>query len=223
MNLSEIRTQFIDMSGRADFSADATGIARANWFINAGSRLLDGMIEKPDSETYRFELAAGKTLFTLRSLRYASEVTRTDANGQEIKLVKASNYEVRTGKIWDGWSYAPSGSDPMRRGERPNSWFVPAGDGYAMANIEVSPWAETSTVTVVGRFDSGGMSADTDTNWWSMVRPELLVKAALYQLETFYRNSSGAADWLAAIQLEITGVDHDAAARDLSGDMALGG
>jgi hypothetical protein len=42
---------------------------------------------------------------------------------------------------------------------------------------------------------------------WMGSYPELLLKAALWQLEISYRNTEGAKDWMQGIMQELTGID----------------
>jgi hypothetical protein len=50
---------------------------------------------------------------------------------------------------------------------------------------------------------------NSNNNYWTNVSPEILIKAALYQLEVFNRNTEGAKDWLNAIETETLGLEFD--------------
>lgn len=65
---------------------------------------------------------------------------------------------------------------------------------------------KTYTLAVKGVFRARELSHDNDTNVWTVIAPELLVKAAMYHLETTYRNSEGQRDLLEAIRFEVQGL-----------------
>jgi hypothetical protein len=64
-------------------------------------------------------------------------------------------------------------------------------------------------IEVWGMFYSPELSTNTDESFWSVVHPEVLLMAAMHQLEIMYRNTDGANDWLNAIQLEVSGLGKD--------------
>lgn len=75
----------------------------------------------------------------------------------------------------------------------------------------VPPTDEARSVEVEGYFYSKELREDFDTSFWTDVHPELLVKAACYQLEVFMRNFTGSQAVLAAIQMEAVGVSKNVA------------
>ena len=71
------------------------------------------------------------------------------------------------------------------------------------------PPDEAYVVEIWGLFYSPELSADVDESFWSVVHPEVLLMAALHQMEIMYRNTEGANDWLNAIMLEVGGLGKD--------------
>ena len=71
------------------------------------------------------------------------------------------------------------------------------------------PSDSTYSITVYGRFFSKTMDTGSDETFWSMRHPDLLVMAACYMLEVFYRNTEGQKDWLFAMRDLLQGIDSD--------------
>jgi hypothetical protein len=71
------------------------------------------------------------------------------------------------------------------------------------------PTDGTYTIEVWGLFYSPELASDTEESFWSVVHPEVLLMAAMHQLEVMYRNTEGANDWLNAINLEVSGLGKD--------------
>lgn len=61
------------------------------------------------------------------------------------------------------------------------------------------------------------MTADADETWWTLEAFETLITAALYMLERSYRNTEGAKDWLAGIQLDLDGLEKDVISEEIMG------
>jgi hypothetical protein len=60
-------------------------------------------------------------------------------------------------------------------------------------------------------------------SFWTEVHPSTLIKAALYELEGFYRNTEGQKDYLATLRSDVTGLDNDAVEQELVGTLQMGG
>jgi hypothetical protein len=85
-------------------------------------------------------------------------------------------------------------------------------------------------VSIYGLFYSPDLSATvaagvwTQTkSFWSEVYPETLIKAALMQVEMFYRNSEGVKDWESGVMKDISGFDKDAAEEEAVDISEMGG
>lgn len=76
--------------------------------------------------------------------------------------------------------------------------------------VLLGPPADTYyTITVVGIFRFDKLEDDTDTNYWTDEWSILLLYAAFFTLESFYRNTAGMRDWMNAITTIIFGIDSD--------------
>jgi hypothetical protein len=92
------------------------------------------------------------------------------------------------------------------------------GPYYGYRGIVWMPPADgTYTLEIWGTFFEKILTSDEDKNFWSVVYPEILLKAASYVLETTYRNTAGMRDWLNAIDLDLQGIDHNLVDQDISG------
>jgi hypothetical protein len=78
------------------------------------------------------------------------------------------------------------------------------------SGLIILPSPETTIVVELwGKFYSPELSDDTDESYWSTNVPETLLQAALYRLEVFYRNTTGAQDYLMGIMSDLTDIDKD--------------
>lgn len=101
--------------------------------------------------------------------------------------------------------------------------FIGDGQYNATAVLIGAPPDRTMQVTIFGRGYSRPLSADTDTSYWSVRDPELLLAAALYKLEEFYSNSEGQSDKMQAILDKLNDLDKDEAEYDSIGVERLEG
>lgn len=105
--------------------------------------------------------------------------------------------------------------DPEDFGEdntvfRYDYYDVQAGDHYAYRQIIFAPIPDQEyTISLFGDFDSQPLVDDADKNFWSVKYPHVLVMAAAYMMEIMWRNTQGASDWLAQINLSITLMDNN--------------
>lgn len=63
------------------------------------------------------------------------------------------------------------------------------------------------SLEVTGKFFSDPLIQDEDENFWTLRYPETLLKASLYELEVFYRNSEGAQDWFNAVKQDLLDIE----------------
>lgn len=214
-NLLDIRAQFVKLSGREDL-ASQTAIpydtdAGADWFINAGSRWLDGQQEQQKSiRLHEESLVAGEYQANILNLRAAIRVWAMDSASQSTELRKKD-------LDWMVENYADLGA--TGRGS-PAYWapFVSShspqqiGLGQAVeyeSVIFMPPTDQATTLRIYGLFYSAWLAVNTDENYWSVRQPHLLTLASLMILEGAYRNSAGYKDWRNQIEEHLIGIDKD--------------
>jgi hypothetical protein len=91
-----------------------------------------------------------------------------------------------------------------------SSWVNTISDWQTHNGVILLPPADGDyLVDVWGKFFSENLSDDSDTNFWTLSEPQILVKAALRELEVFHRNKQGQEDWELAIRSELLGMEKD--------------
>jgi hypothetical protein len=81
----------------------------------------------------------------------------------------------------------------------------------------MAPSDKAATITVVGQFKAKELDENDDQNFWSVHYPDLLIQAANYSLESFYRNTEGAKDWKNVMTDTLQGIDYNLVEEDISG------
>lgn len=241
MNLFELRQQFVVRSGRYDLVGEGGENAGADFFIQAGQRFLDrrSNMEAAQDAIHVGSLIAGESFLTLPacwliksvealkdhhsgwyplhrlhhrgSLRYAFK-----PSGGPLYYIEASDRDApRTQPRRACDIEAPADAFEHRELITPESW--------SFLTLEIFPKASiTTTIRVKGKFYSEPLLRDEDYNYWSINHPDTLLKAALYQLEIFYRNSEGAQDWLNSIQLDLTDLEQMEVLNSIEGKDEMG-
>lgn len=246
-----IRKKFCELSGRYDLmNADYTDNG-ADFFINAGQRHLDRLQNTGQMQAkYIQKVSAGTIKVYVAGLRTVKEVWAGNSTDGLIQLSKASltwlrqEYEEQLGSVTQGTPeyYAPaifrpypdtstttslSGyydiDDLILHGTVPNH--------YTYSGVIIAPPPdEEYYISVYGLYYSPELSATLlSGTWtqtksiWSEVHPDILITAALYKLETFYRNTEGAKDWKAALSTDISDMDKDFAEEESAEINQIGG
>jgi hypothetical protein len=240
MTLVEIRQKFVELSGRYDLVSSTTTWADsgANFFITAGQNFLDRLINIPETMASVFYAVAANqySLSFQQRCRSIKEVwvNNTDSRYQlEKKTLKElkENYVgvVSTIDVGMPLYYCIAGMRALETSEKLSlGTFLNLtnleGDGkHNYRGIIIAPPLDVEyIVEVIGQFYQPVLLYDTSQNYWTLEVPELLLKAALYQLEIFYRNSEGANDWLRAIQLEISDIEKDVVEEETSDTDMMG-
>jgi len=95
----------------------------------------------------------------------------------------------------------------------------------ANADVVVADHATSEDVTIQaeGLFLSAPLASDSSENFWTVNEPELLLKAAMRELEVMMRNTQGVKDWEAAIATELYALECDLVEDQLDDDNVLGG
>jgi hypothetical protein len=245
MTLTEVRTLFRTISGRYDLVNNDGSDNGANWYINQGIKVLDGLQETPASSArYQKDIAIGAYRFTLgpQYCRSIEEVWMMDSESR-WELEKVTLNWMRT-EYSEEFSSIDTGSPlyycPLIHGLGPDQKtlditgsdiyttqftydhedliFADQGSWYSYRGILWMPPSDSiATVEIVGKFFSAELSGDTDTNYWTVKQPMAVVQAACYVLESMNRNFEGARDWLGALGVPLTGIDHDFVGEEIAG------
>ena len=215
MTLSEIRTRFIELSGRRDLSAGA-----ADWYIQAGQRLLDRLPYdgKHQEAKWRFTLTAGTVEVKSSAIRAVKDV-RVETTDATYYLVRMKLGELREYfGAPDGFSSVTAGNPLYYAPYSTRSiTSITEADESSKGLFILPPPDVSYTVEVRGLFASAPLVANSDISFWTLMHPETLIQAAWYSLERFYRNKQGMEDHMTAITQDLQGLDFDVVEEDIAG------
>jgi hypothetical protein len=241
MTLVQLRQKFVEMSGRYDLVVNTSAWADngANFYINAGQRWLERQVTLPENTAKIFEaLTAGNYAITFQHSCRAIQSVFVENKTDRYELTKITLKQLK--KLY---------SEPANVTERgaPAYWapaelravettaknslatFIDSTHAETDTKynysgiIVVPPVDETYVVTISGLFGQKVLTVDADTNWWTLEAPDTLLKAALYQLESFSRGTENAKVWLSALETEIFGIEKDAVEAEISDIDAMEG
>ncbi len=223
MNLKEVRTQFIETSGRYDLVLDTEEYLDngADFYIQAGAKMLDQLDDSGAEAGTVFVTAKVSDYYKfIPQLRVVEEVWAYD-NQVRKQLTECDRDELRyffPNKIISNSTGYPAIYFPgsFKIGNVDSNDNVPefmvrlSGDHSVPNGIIFPPTDRALTLEIIGKFFSDPLEKCGDENFWSVNYPILLLWAALYHLEVTYRNTQGATDWLNAIHLKLQGISFDA-------------
>ena len=235
MNLKEIRTKLVEISGRADLVESYSSMedAGADFYIQAGSKLLDQLADITESVASRFvNIAEGDFYVTFDLCRAIHEVW-VYANGGRAKLVKADSAQLKAmfpQLLINSSKGIPAYYLPINVRIADGSDTPPVGylnyvniTGEEVDGILFPPCDQDAVLEIVGRFYSAPLVNNNSKNYWSSNHPMLLVWAALYCLEVSYRNTEGARDWYNSITLNLDSLFKDKVEQESQDLTQLGG
>jgi hypothetical protein len=222
MNLLEIRQHFIKKSGRFDLATTSTGSAEqwdidngANFYIQSACRALDRAQEQAEGY-YEQNAAIGDYYIDLPDCRQVSRITFINSDGEESESLGKMDisafleeYPALGGEDTGAplhWSIYPRVRPPRQK------FLGPKEDIQAIAIMP--PTDEAIIVRIYGKFFSATLENDMDENFWSVNHPDVLIRAALREIEVDYRNTQGYNDFSRYIDDQLLGIDKDLAAAD---------
>lgn len=251
MDYKDIRTKFVTLSGRFDLINPSTYEDNgADFFLNAAQRYLDRFFDTGKAlARYPVIVAAGTYIAKSIGIRSIKEVWIANVDGK-IELTPTTLHELQT-EYYEGFYNAAQGTPayyaPTLLRPFPDTLASATGmygvDDLLLYNatapaqhfnyngiVIMPPPDSTYTVEIVGLFYSPALSATlsgatwTQTkSFWTEVHPEVLIEAALYKLDAFYQNSSGAADRKAITLEDVTGIIADDIEGELNGNLQMNG
>lgn len=193
MNLQEVREQAAKISGRVDLVSPTGEDEGMDFYIRAGQRFLDFRTQWPGQDVeLEIVLPQGEIGVKLSSVR-AVEAVRL---GDKL-LTRVQAWEI--GSIPDGL---------------PTAYAVLGNEDEDLSIVFSARPSSEVTVSVWALLGSKPLQEDGDENWWSVEHPDVLIHAALFKLEQFYRNTQGAQDHLSAVDEALRGIDNEVVARE---------
>lgn len=245
MDYHEVRQLFIKRSGRYDLVDTDWNDNGADFFLNAAQRMLDRLLEHDKSLARSVNtITSGQWYLSVVGLEAIKEVWVSNSDGKS-KLEKKTITEIRDAYYEVASSITPSRpyyyapgvfrpypdtlTDAGIDGMFDTDDIITTGDGTGSGHFTYNGiiWAPPSngtyTLSIWGKFISPVLSAVyADDAWtetksfWTELHPDILIVAALYKLEVFYRNTEGANDWLGALRLDLTSIDNMSADQQAS-------
>jgi hypothetical protein len=228
MNLLQLRQQFRTISGRFDLVNEDGSDVSANFYINAGQRHLDRLVETQKSWgiCYRFCDANFYSVQfpycrAVKEVWAATTTARWKLEKKDLQYI-ISNYLTTLPSGIDSGTplyYAPAITRSVPETSKiPSSEFesfvgyvdIISADHFAYNSIIITPPpSEKLLVEIKGLFYSGELTLDDDKSYWSEVHSDILIMAAMRHLEVVNRNTQGVNDWSNAILTEISGIGKD--------------
>jgi len=222
MNLKEIREMLIKLSGRYDFKSTPN---TADFFIRGGCTDLD--LEQETGEEFNYyeeSLAVGECKTKMQHCRSIQGVWFEDSDDVIVPLTYKQYDELVS--LYNELEATDSGTPAYWSKnliQRDPANYL-AGDLTEYTGVIIMPPTdEVITLRVYGVFHSVPLLSDEDENYWSNRYPNLLVMAALRNIEGFYRNTQGYNDYDAIIQRKLRGIDKDLAEQSTAHEMRMKG
>ena len=224
MNLLEVRTKFIQLSGHYELASN-DGLYTdngADFYINAGQDFLDLKKEfwKRKAVMYR-ELAIGEWYTEFERCRLLENVFVNNATGRS-KMTKKDLvwlYGEYTSPISSTETGTPLYYCPLNMRMADSSDKDSLGEFFNVADVSTNDTRgvlilpapdEKVVLEIHGQFYSTYLELDTDKSFWSVNHSNLLILASLYQLEILYhRNTQGANDYLVQLDRALEDLDKD--------------
>lgn len=214
MNLIELRTEFQAISGRLDLST-----ADLSKYINQGIKFLDevsGIIDFPKRHFIKVNSGTNTVVLpaSFRSLNSAYGIT-TEI---QRRLLKAELSELRPlFNIVPGDTtedipvyYAPisilsAENITLDQSSYYSNWSnFQVNENYDFDGLLLYPQANVDfTLEITGNFYSPKLTETRSNNYWSVKHSDLVISAAMYKLDTQYRNVMGAESALKTLMVEV--------------------
>lgn len=227
MSLLEVRTQFVKTSGRYDLVDDDVSFSDngADYYINAGQKLLDRLVTVPENTaTLFFDIAIGEYSLTFQHSCRAIKTVYVNNTESRFRLEKVTLQDLKTiyaGTVAETDTGTPAyfaladlraleTTDKTSLGTFINLTHEETDEKYDYRGIIiVPPVDEAYTVEISGLFSQNTLSSDADENFWTLQAEDLLLQAALYKLEVFSRGTENAKNWMSAIRTDVMELEKD--------------
>lgn len=233
MNLLQVRKSFRDLSGRHDLVNEDGANNGADFYINAGSRWLDMHSEMKRSYASAFRFidvdhfsATFPFCRAIKEVWAATSTQRWQLTKMDLQDMIASYLTGLPSSRNPGTPlyytpaivrYVPEDAAVGDLEAFVGFVDVPAGPTYHYNAIIINvPPSEKIMVEIKGLFYSIELSDDDSENFWSAVHPNVLVKAALRELEVFEQNKTKVDAWEKSLGIDVDGINKDMVEEDIA-------
>lgn len=196
---AELLIMFREASGRFDLATGAGVDTGGGKFINAGIQFIENRLFSNTEPVFEGPIDHVSGVLDLDDYTSVRDVYYIDEDGEYVTLTKIYlhdwlNLDTETKEDLETCTY----------------WVNQGNVNNKSTMIQIYPEPEVDQEFYVRGFKScANLSSGGDSNYWTVRHPMLVVHAALYQLEIFYRNFEGAKVWLGAVDEELRGIDHN--------------
>ncbi len=239
MNLLEVRKMFVKLSGRYDLVIDTVdwGDAGANFFLQAGQNMIEKMVgDLPESEGRIWNTIATDSYYLgfQRRCRAIFQVWVNDSESRrELKKLSWNAmkdlYASSLSTISTGFPtyFCPA---KLREVDAIGQNITGIFSNYSLAAssdfrgiLIMPPTDKAYDLEILGKFLQPELLIDTIENYWTIIYPELLIRAALYQNELFSRGKESTGKLLSSLMLDISEIEKDGIEETMFGVDQIGG
>lgn len=242
MTFKEVRIEFVEKTGRTDLvKGNGYTDNGADFYINSGLRLLDMLQDNPYTERkYIKDIAAGDHTLHFQYCRAIDKVwvmsstSRYELTKKNRKWMR-DNYGLIIADLAQGTPiyYAPNIIKLAPSQIDLTAITLAAQATYDTGDVEfgrdwtyngivfMPPSNAVYTMTVDGKWHTERLSGDDDTNYWTEEYPDLLIEAAIAELELFHRNREGFLDIVEGLKFGLRGVDNILVEQEIAGNSQM--
>lgn len=220
MTLTEVRLALCKLTGRLDLVVDYPANSAdngADFHINSAQRHLDRQVVAMNRTALEVvAVNAGDYLAQLPGVRVIESVSVT-LSGSTSSLHRTDLSSLRSEYNAEPPFQSHTGVVPTHYAlvnVRGSAFSAP--NGQIQLALFPRPLSAVS-VTVKGVFYTPALSSAVVESFWSVEHPEILLLAAAMELERFYRNTEGMADYQRALADKLLGLEHDSVEQDSAG------
>jgi len=203
VNLLEIRTQFAKLSGRYDLVDGSFADNGADYYIKAGIKFLDRRVGfDKDIVKEITAVSIGDYSLDVDNQRSIKEVWFVTSSGSKL-LTYLTPIAMR--ELFSDSSFADVDNATT-------TYWTMALDTDQLGSVGIVTMPPTDIdgdLEVWFKRSTPWPSAEDAENFWMTNFEDVCVNAALYKLEVSYRNTAGARDWLASMELDLLGIEKD--------------
>lgn len=225
MNLLEVRKMFVKTTGRYDLVIDITDWVDdgANFFIQSGQNMIENLVgELPESEGRIWETITSDDYYVGFQKRCRS-IFQVWANNStsRIELQKLSwddMKELYTQPLAEISSGTPIYFCPakLREVDATDKNATGTFSNYSLAissdfrGIVIMPPADQDfDIEILGKFMQTALTVDDQENFWTIIHPSILIRAAAYQAELMYRGKESVRKLYDSIVMDVIEIDKD--------------
>lgn len=232
MDLVTLRQKFVEVSGRYDLVVDTTDWADdgADFFIQEGQNMIERLSAiVPESEGRIWETVAIDAYYVSFQKRCRSIIEVWANNSEErfeldkIDWKDLKEYYADTIAETDSGEPAYYCPAKLREIDVADKDATGAFLNYTRSDSKdyrgiliLPPVDEAYDIEILGNFYQAALTSDDDENFWTVLHSGILIKAAIYQCEIFYRSKRRLDGMLRSLLDDVEEVSKDVVAEEVT-------